>query len=152
MIRAVAILGSALGLYAVPFAAATPQASFVHFTSPSGNIDCLGDAQAPAFVECTVQHATWPHLPPKPARCDLDWSPTELDLGHRRVTVGACRGDVGPLCGAGSQRCTTLAYGHSVDIGPIRCTSATNGVTCRYRTSPRVGFRVAREGYTVYRS
>ncbi len=141
-----AILAGLLALSAAP-----AQAGFVHFTSPSGNIDCLGDARAPAFVECVVQRATWPRLPPKPARCDLDWSPTELDLGHRRVTVGACRGDVGPLCGLGSQKCTTLAYGRSVDIGPIRCTSATNGVTCRYRTAPRVGFRVAREGYTVFR-
>jgi hypothetical protein len=142
-----AALASLLALSAAP-----AQASFVHFTSPSGNIDCIGDARAPAFAECLVQRASWPRLPPKPSTCDLDWVPTELDLGHRHVSVGACRGDVGPLCTTGSGRCTTLAYGHAVDIGPIRCSSATNGVTCRYRTTPRVGFRVAREGYTVFRS
>jgi hypothetical protein len=51
-----------------------------------------------------------------------------------------------------SERCTTLGYGRSVDLGPIRCTSATIGVTCRYRTAPRVGFRIAREGYVIFRA
>lgn len=147
-----AILTVALTLHAGPAGGA--QSGFVHFTSPSGNIDCLGSTKAPFFVSCLVQRATWPRRPPRPASCDLDWSPTEVDLSRRRVSVGACRGDVGPLCGpAGSGfTCTKLAYGRSVDAGPIRCTSATNGVTCRYRSAPRVGFRVAREGYVVFRS
>ena len=108
---------------------------------------------SPAFVDCLVKTATWPRRPPRPARCDLDWVPTELELGHRRVSVGSCRGDVGPLCvNQPSERCTTLGYGRSVDLGPIRCTSATIGVTCRYRTAPRVGFRIAREGYVIFRA
>ncbi len=63
-------------------------------------------------------------------------------------------GDVGPLCGPSGSglTCTTLAYGRSVDLGPIRCSSATTGVTCRYRSAPRAGFRVAREGYAVFRA
>jgi len=125
-----------------------------HFQSPSGNINCIGGPAfqgSPAFVECLVRKQTWPHLARKPASCDLDFDPATLALGHRRVTVGSCRGDIGPLCVNTSDRCTTLGYNRSVDIGPIRCTSTTAGVTCRYRTAPRVGFLIAREHYVLYR-
>ena len=128
--------------------------SLVHFQTPSGNINCIGSDAfhgIPAGVSCLVRTNNWPHLAPKPARCDLDWDPTTLELGRRRVSVGSCRGDIGPLCTNTSNRCSTLAYGRSVDMGPIRCSSATNGVTCRYRTAPRVGFRIAREGYVLFR-
>ncbi len=127
--------------------------SLVHFQTPSGNINCIGGPAfmgTPPFVECLVRKNTWPHLRAKPAICDLDWDPTTLALSHRRVSVGSCRGDIGPLCVNTSDRCSTLQYGRSVDLGPIRCTSATIGVTCRYRTAPRVGFRIAREGYVLY--
>jgi hypothetical protein len=126
----------------------------VHFQSPSGNINCIGGPAfqgLPASVECLVRKNSWPRLAPKPARCDLDWDPATLQLGRRRVTVGSCRGDIGPLCTNISDRCTTLAYGRSVDMGPIRCASTTTGVTCRYKTAPRVGFRIAREGYVLFR-
>ena len=133
--------------------ALAPASSFVHFKSPSGNINCIGAPSGPAFVECLVKSSTWPRKPPKPANCELDWVRTEIDLSHRRVGVGACRGDIGPLCvNQPGDRCTTLGYGRSVTIGPIRCDSATTGVTCRYRTAPRVGFRIAREGYVLFRS
>ena len=126
----------------------------VHFRSPSGNINCIGQAAtsgSPAFVQCLVKASTWPAKRPKPANCDLDWDPQTLNLGNRKVSVGSCRGDIGPLCIDRADPCFTLRYGRSVDIGPIRCTSATTGVTCRYRAAPRVGFRIAREGYTLYR-
>jgi len=143
-LRILALAAIAAAVCAVP-----AQARFIQFTSPSGNIDCLGSTTAPIFVGCYVQKTTWPRRPPRPAGCDVDWVPTEVQLSRRRVTVGACRGDIGPLC-VPAGACTRLGYGRWVDIGPIRCTSATNGVTCRYRTSPRVGFRVAREGYVVF--
>jgi hypothetical protein len=44
-----------------------------------------------------------------------------------------------------------LAYGRALTLGSVRCVSATNGVTCRRLDGRRVGFRVAREGYTLYR-
>ena len=144
-----------LGLAAAALAASAgaAQAKFVHFTTPSGNIDCIGSTTAPVFVSCLVQKATWPRKPPRPASCDLDWSPTEVSITQRRLSVGACRGDVGPLCGPVSSGlgCSTLGYGRGVDIGPIRCTSATTGVTCRYRAKLRVGFLVARERYVLFR-
>ena len=129
----------------------------VHFQTPSGNINCIGGPAyqgSPAFVECLARKQSWPRLARKPASCDLDFDPATLQLGGRRhVTVGSCRGDIGPLCvNASGGRCTTLRYGRSVNIGPIRCTSALSGVTCRYRTAPRVGFRISRAGYAVFGS
>jgi uncharacterized protein DUF6636 len=126
----------------------------VHFHSPSGNINCIGGPASqgsPAFVECLARKQSWPRLAKKPAGCDLDFDPATLQLGRRHVTVGSCRGDIGPLCIDPANPCSTLAYGRSVDIGPIRCTSTTAGVTCRYKTAPRVGFRIAREGYVLFR-
>ena len=127
----------------------------VHFKSPSGNINCLGQAAyagSPAFVSCLVKTSTWPTKRPKPGDCDLDWDPQTISLGNRKVSVGSCRGDIGPLCIDPADPCFTLAYGRSVDIGPFRCRSSASGVTCRYRTAPRVGFLIARERYVLYRS
>ena len=126
----------------------------VHFRSPSGNINCIGQAAfagTPAFAQCLVKKASWRRKRPKPASCDLDWDPQTLAVASRRVSVGSCRGDIGPLCIDPANPCRTLAYGRFVDLGPIRCVSATAGVTCRYRTAPRAGFRIAREGYVLYR-
>jgi hypothetical protein len=131
---------------AVPSAATT---RLVHFKSPSGNLNCIGGTAPSAFVECLVQTATWPKVRAKPANCDLDWEPYNLSLSSRRVIVGACRGDVGPRC---FHDCTTLAYGTSVNIGLIRCRSAVNGITCRYVRGALAGFRIARQGYVVWRS
>ena len=127
---------------------ATPQ-RLVHFQSPSGNINCILDA---TYADCLVRRHAWRNPPARPAACDLDWVPSEVSLSGRRLSVGACRGDVGPLClGSGGLRCTTLAYGRSVVVGAIRCASARNGVTCRRRDGRRIGFRIAREGYTLFR-
>jgi hypothetical protein len=143
---------------ALVLTATTPAAKpppLVHFKSPSGNINCIGQAAytgTPDFVQCLVKQATWLNKPSRPKSCDLDFDPQTISLGHRKATVGSCRGDIGPLCVDPADPCRTLAYGRSVDIGPIRCTSATNGVTCRYRTAPRAGFLIARERYVLYRS
>lgn len=128
--------------------------SLVHFQSPSGNINCIGTTAfqgTPAYVQCLVRRNSWPRLRPKPASCDLDWDAATISLSRRRASVGSCRGDIGPLCVYSSDRCSTLQYGRSVDIGPIRCTSTQAGVTCRYRTAPRAGFLIARERYVLYR-
>jgi len=137
---------------AAQFAAKPPK--LVHFKSPSGNINCIGQAAfagTPAFAQCLVKKATWPRKRPKPASCDLDWDPQTLAVANRRVSIGSCRGDIGPLCIDPADPCFTLAYGRSVDIGPIRCTSSRSGVTCRYRSAPHVGFQIARERYVLYR-
>ena len=98
-----------------------------------------------------MRKQSWPRLAKKPASCDLDFDPFDIGLSGTRVYVGSCRGDIGPLCGPGTDRCTVLGYGHSVTQGGIRCTSAMSGVTCRRTTGRRVGFTIFRQGYRVYR-
>jgi hypothetical protein len=145
-----AVVALALALHGTPTVS-----KLVHFKSPSGNINCIGaaaDRFEPAFVDCLVRKNTWPSKRAKPASCDLDWEAADIGLSKRKTFVGACRGDIGPLCIDPANPCRTLAYGRSVDLGPIRCVSSTAGVTCRYRTAPRRGFLIARERYVLYRS
>jgi hypothetical protein len=143
-----ALLIALIASAAIAGAPAVAGARLVHFRSPSGAINCIGGTSSPVFVDCLVLKAGWKHPPPKPLGCDLDWNPYELQLVSRHVTIGACRGDVGPRC---LHDCITLRYGSSVDFGPIRCRSAANGVTCRYVRGKLAGFRIAREGYVVWR-
>jgi uncharacterized protein DUF6636 len=140
----IALLALALAACAAP---TTSAQSLVHFRSPSGNINCV---MFGGGAECVVKRQSWPRLPARPAACDLDWVPASLSVSGSRVFVGACRGDVGPLC-VGEARCRTLPYGHALTLGKARCVSARNGVTCRRLDGRRVGFRIAREGYTLYR-
>ncbi|HVH00512.1 MAG TPA: DUF6636 domain-containing protein [Miltoncostaeaceae bacterium] len=149
MPRALALLAVLTIALALPAAALAKQ---VHFTTPSGNIDCRG---AGSSISCEVQKAHWPRVPPRPKDCDLDWVGTQLNLSQGRVTLGSCRGDIGPLCVPSSpgDRCTTLAYGRSVVLtrNGIRCTSRRTGLTCRARNGGGAGFTAAREGYRIYR-
>jgi hypothetical protein len=139
-----------LALIALLAAAGSAHAGtgLVHFRSPSGNINCVLGA---SFADCLVRHDTWPRRPTKPASCDLDFNPAEVAVTPGGVVVGACRGDVGPLCGLSDDRCVVLRYGRSLVRGRIRCTSALNGVTCRRVNGRRVGFLIARERYVLYR-
>jgi len=136
----------------------------VHFKSPSGNIHCRMSYEG---VSCLLRENTWRRLKPRPADCDVDWFPTDIGMSVSRKTgrwvvdIGGCRGDVGPICYAGDP-CFVLGYGRSVTrsfpqsrkgiVLGIRCTSATNGVTCIKLGSKRGvrGFRIAREGYAIF--
>jgi hypothetical protein len=155
MLRILRLLGTSLAVVAcassVAPAPAPAAATQAHFTSPSGNINCYLFAADGGAADCMVRTAGWPSTAKKPASCTLDWAPNEVQLVRSHVSIGGCRGDVGPLCLAGNGRCSTLAYGHAVTIGTIRCSSATSGVTCRRTTGSRPGFRVARERVVVYR-
>src|SRR5262245_1797825 len=109
-------LATAVALVLAASSAGSAQAGLLHFSSPSGNINCLlssGGGTQP-YADCLVKTSSWAHRAPKPRTCDLDWSATELSLSGGRVHVGACRGDIGPLCATGVDRCTTLAYGRSL--------------------------------------
>jgi hypothetical protein len=128
-----------------------------HFKSPSGNINCSGSATG---VTCLLLHNDWKTLRPRPASCDLDWSPTDMSLflnSRTRkwgVAVGGCRGDIGPLCYA-QDPCAVLKYGASIVTSAgsrgIRCTSRATGVTCaRFGLGAGArGFRIARQGYAL---
>lgn len=152
----------ALAFLALPVATRGDARDFkiVNFNSPTGNILCAGvisdgSSGEKPYVSCLVMKTSW-HPPPKrPKSCEGDFVPGEVWLGTaraaRNVRAGACRSDVGPYCFRGStERCTVLAYGHSVDVGAIRCHSASSGITCRYRHGLRVGFRVASGGYALW--
>src|SRR6266480_6899248 len=107
-----------------------------HFKSPSGNINCGGDVSG---VTCLLLHNSWKKLRPRPASCDLDWSPTDMSLFFDSrtkrwgVAVGGCRGDIGLLCYV-QDPCVVLKYGSSITASlngrGIRCASRASGVTC----------------------
>ena len=130
-----------------------------HFKSPSGNINCGGSATG---VTCLLLHNSWKTRRPRPASCDLDWSPTDMSLfldsrtKRWKVAVGGCRGDIGPLCYA-QDPCVVLNYGASTAASAsgrgIRCTSRATGVTCtRFGAGAGArGFRIARQGYALLR-
>jgi hypothetical protein len=149
---------AAVALAAIAPAPASAETNLVWFTSPTGNINCLGGSPPSAFVTCMVMDSHWPHQPVPPKDCDLDFYPQEIGLGSsggvRRTSLGSCRGDVGPACPG---HCKKLRYGTYINFGPIRCHSArysgsahNGGIACRYRTGKRVGFHIAYEGFTIW--
>ena len=90
--------------------------------------------------------------PAEAGDCDLDWIGTEIALGRGRVSVGSCRGDIGPLCVEQTGDCPALAYGTSLTLpSKVRCTSRRAGLTCRARNGAGVGFAVSRSGYRIFR-
>jgi hypothetical protein len=148
------MLAFVAALAALAIAASSAEAAtYIHFKSPSGNINCAIGAGGggPDAASCVVRSERWPRHPAKPRSCRLDWADTEIDLTGTRVHLGSCRGDIGPLCIRGAGPCSTLRYGRSLRVGHVRCVSATAGITCRRTDGRRVGFRIAREGYRVYR-
>jgi hypothetical protein len=147
MRRSIALAAVLAGLTASPAVAAQ-----AHFRSPSGNINCLAaDARSGGpFVSCLLRKAVWRNPLPRPKSCDLDWDPHAVGIGRDTVTVGDCRGDIGPLCTL-EDRCRTLAYGRSLVVGPYRCWSARIELTCRYRYGRHRGFAISRQRYRLFR-
>lgn len=149
MRRLIALL--ALSLAAALAAPGAASADVIHFTTPSRNIDCIADFEV-AAVDCLVEKAAWPRVPPRPADCDLDWIGTEASLLRGRVTLGACRGDIGPACIPAGLECPVLPYGRSLTLPTrIRCTSRRAGLTCRARNGAGAGFTLSRSGYRIHR-
>ncbi len=148
-----AIRTAALLAAAALASAASASAQIVHFTSPSRNLDCMMflDENGRPGVSCDAERATWARPKAKPHDCPLEWVAANVTLEKGRVSVGSCRGDIGPLClppsAHESNPCRVLAYGRSARLKTLRCTSTRLGVTCRLRNGAGVGFRIAREGY-----
>jgi hypothetical protein len=116
-----------------------------NFTSPSGNIHCLMvfDENGTS-ADCSVLKPSWARLASKPKDCDLDWDPAEIILSvegsQATIQEGGCRGDIGPYCPGD---CRKLAYGSSVKLGKIACTSLQQGIRCQATIGKRKGFLVA---------
>jgi hypothetical protein len=158
----VVLLAVVMAAGSVLVSAGPAGAQDLNFTTPSKNIDCLmyefeNQVQKveEVFVSCLVKNGTWKTKPVKPADCDLDWADSEIGLSivgggakaKVEVNVGACRGDIGPLCGPG---CTVLPYGKTAKVGVTSCTSAASGVTCRACIGKRKGFTVNKSGYKIF--
>ncbi len=142
-------------LLAVPPAAAQSTDS-ARFRTPSGNINCAMYADETGdYGNCLVKDSSWKNPPKRPTDCDLDWEPAEAGVYSEKkgtsvvnsTSVGSCRGDIGPLCEPGG--CITLAYGKSIQVGRIKCTSQKAGVTCIATEGRKRGFTVARSGYKL---
>lgn len=110
------------------------------FASPTGNITC---AVAAWGATCDVARMSWSLTTADLASCG------EAALAGMSVSVDGtvgfdCRTDV---LVPDPQR--VLAYGQSVTVGPLTCSSASTGTTCRDRRNGH-GFFVSREGYRRY--
>src|SRR5262249_41183794 len=112
-------LAAAFGTQALGGPSARAARTF-HFKSPSGNINCGGGTTG---VTCLLLHNSWKKMRPRPASCDLDWSPTDMSLfldsrrGSWGVAGGGCRGDIGPRCYP-QDPCVVLRYGASITARP----------------------------------
>lgn len=149
--RTLRILIAAFVLAAVGATSATAAAG-VDFTSPLKNIRCHGDSTAPAYVDCSIAQQRWPSQPARPQACQGVFHPHEFELSAGRVSVGRC-GAARAYC---ATSCQTLAYGNSIDLGPIECTSSktsgsahNGGLACRYTQGKHARFHLAIEAYDI---
>jgi hypothetical protein len=117
-------------------AASAQSASYLHFSSPSGNIGCVMWRH---FTRCDIAHHTYPK-PRRPRHCFGDYDGGSIVV--RRVPHFECITDTA-LGGR------VLHYGKSVRLGKFRCISRRNGMHCENRRN-RHGFRLARDSYTIF--
>jgi hypothetical protein len=124
----------------------------VDFMSPLKNIKCHGDSARPAYVDCAIVKQNWPSQPARPAACQGSFYPREFELSAGRVSVGRC-GASRTYC---DPSCEPLAYGDSIDIGPIECRSSetsgsahNGGIACRYTQGRHARFHLAIEAYDI---
>ena len=124
-----------------PGVAATQE--FIHFRSPSGNIDCMlssgwsGAGALCAIREGTLSFAQVPDPCPHGA-----W-------GHF-FSVGP-KGAAAPVCvteGVSTEDAWVLPYGAALSLGGVTCTSLTTGMTCANAAGH--GFTLARRGQQVF--
>lgn len=149
-------LGGAMAVAAAalvaPVGASGVQSQPGHFKTPSGNIVCISWLGAPygPSVGCRIKSGLMPK-PPVRSGC---WKPNDIGLkatgrawvGGRTICPGDDEGDAGPL--AYEQVARVLAYGRTLRVGGIRCTSAITGLTCRNRGGH--GFFLSRERWRKF--
>lgn len=121
-------------------AGAADAGGWLTFTSPTGNITCAMNAHA---AGCDVDQMRWPLTAAQLASCGQA-NLTGLSLPAHGPARFDCRTDVAV---PNPQR--VLAYGKSVTAGPITCSSATTGVTCRDRRTGH-GFFASRDSFRRY--
>jgi len=119
------------------------------FRSPSGNIKCLYVPGPPAFLWCSIGHASYSKK--LTAYCaqpkiGVDWA--GFSLGTKTKGSVECTGGVLYDPQTQHPHYVTLAYGKTWRHGAFTCTSATTGVTCR--NTKGHGIFVSRESYRVF--
>jgi hypothetical protein len=125
------------GLLATAAPAGADTLRFFH--SPSGNIDCL---VSEGYARCDIRAHTF-KAPTRPAACDLEWG-SVLSVGKANRRGGfACVGDT-----VRDPSAKALAYGRSISVGRVRCTSRPDGVRCRNRFGR--GFLLGRTAYRLF--
>jgi hypothetical protein len=120
------------------------------FKTASGNIVCgYGiDARHGASIECGIKSGLKP--PPKPIHCEAgDPNHKRVSLRDRgRATPVLCAGDPGPLLPNVQARARVLAFGTTIRLGRISCSSATSGLTCHNRSGH--GFFLSRDRWRAF--
>ena len=97
------------------------------------------------------RHAEVGEFTSQAAVMQRSFRPQEFELANGYVQAGTCGDPV-----ACSKPCEKLAYGRSIDIGPIRCTSSdtsgsagNGGIACRYVQGKHAYFHLAIEAYDI---
>jgi hypothetical protein len=113
---------------------------FTGFTSPSGNIGCMIES---TYVRCDIAQRDWspPSRPPDCPTVTGYGQGIELSAGRRPQFV--CAGDTA------YSNADPLAYGDSISLGVLRCTSAESGINC-LDTGTGHGFSISRQGYQLF--
>jgi hypothetical protein len=95
-------------------------------------------------ARCDIKNRNW-SPPPTPKTC-----PPEVDYGQGLDVIGSgqggfvCAGDTAIIEGS-----PALAYGTDTVVGPFRCFSRTNGMTCE-NTSTGHGFFISIQDYRAF--
>ena len=133
---------ASLALAAGVLAPASGALALTSFVSPSRNIGCIGDRTE---VRCDIKTSS-ATPPTRPKKCDLEWgdafSVSRTGRGH-----GVCHGDTA-LPAPGQKGVKVVAYGTSIHLGTITCTSRTSGLTCH--NAGAHGFRLSRQVIRVF--
>jgi hypothetical protein len=149
-IACIALSAAALAL-AVP-ATAHADNDRVKFSSPSGNIRCVIDAQeSPAAVMCQLAEITYTVRDgdahdangapcPKYSAPGRDVRMVAGQPSYVSCSYAALDGGVGPW--------PTLAYGQSIAAGPITCDSSAAAVRC-IDSGSGYFLRISRDAYFV---
>ena len=119
------------------------------FRSPSKNIRCFRNAEAPRTLHCSIKQAVYAKQLTtycNAAPIGVDWG--GFELGPTRKGSITCTGGV--LYNPSTQRLndTVLAYGKTWSSGPFTCSMARTGLTCRSRSGH--GLFVSRQSWRAW--
>lgn len=133
-------LGVVLAGLALPAAAQ----DMIRFRAPSGNIFCMIANQPGGWVgaRCDIMDVTVQSFARRPADCPLDWGHA-FEVGIAGAGAPVCAGDT-----VADPDAPVLAYGRSVRLGGLSCSSASTGMTCTNREGH--GFTLARRAQQVF--